>query len=124
MGGSSLERRQELAAFTQQIFDTVVKGSRLEGEVQFVRFLSPVLAVMHSVVRTALAGQTKPSPGRDSMERTVVTNRDGEWRGESLMNARCLTMERQMFLDDSDSLHEDAQRQVFDLVASLKKHRH
>ena len=36
-----LEGRQELAVFTQQIFDTVVKGSRLEGEVKFVRFLSP-----------------------------------------------------------------------------------
>ena len=49
-----------------------------EGEVKFVRFLSPVLAVMHSVVRTTLAGQTKPSPSRDSMELTVVTKRDGE----------------------------------------------
>lgn len=122
--GTHLNGRQALAAFTQQIFDTVVKGSRLEGEVKFVRFLSPVLAVMHSVVRTALAGQTKPSPSRDSIELTVVTKRDGEWRGESLMNARRLTMERQLFLDDIDSLPEDAQQQVCDLVASLKRHRH
>jgi uncharacterized protein (TIGR02246 family) len=122
--GTHLNGRQELAAFTQQIFDTVVKGSRLEGEVKFVRFLSPVLAVMHSVVRTVLPGQIKPSPSRDSMELTVATKRDGEWRGESLMNARCLTMERQLFLDDIDSLPEDAQRQVCDLVASLKKHHH
>jgi len=83
-----------------------------------VRFLSPVLAVMHSVVGTGLAGQTKPSPSRDSMEPAVVTKRDREWRAESLMNARCLTMERQLFLDDIDSLPEDAQRQVCDLVAS------
>jgi uncharacterized protein (TIGR02246 family) len=86
--GTHLNGRQELAAFTQRIFDTVVKGSRLEGEVKFVRLLSPTRAVMHSVVRTALAGQTTPSPSRDSMELTVVTKRDGEWRGESLMNAR------------------------------------
>ena len=122
--GTHLKGRQELAIFTQQIFDTVVKGSRLEGEVKFVRFLSPVLAVMHSVVRTTLAGQTKPSPSRDSMELTVVTKRDGEWRGEGLMNARRLTVERQLFLDDIDSLPPDAQRQVSDLVAALKKRRH
>jgi len=120
--GTHLKGRQELAVFTQQIFDTVVKGSRLEGEVKFVRFLSPVLAVMHSVVRVTRHGQTKASPGRDSMELTVVTKRDGEWRGEGLMNARRLTTERQLFLDDIDSLPAESQREVGDLVASLKKH--
>jgi AMP-binding enzyme len=64
--------------------------------------------------------QTKASPGRDSMELTVVTKRDGEWRGEGL--ARRLTMERQLFLDDIDSLPAESQREVGDLVASLKKH--
>jgi uncharacterized protein (TIGR02246 family) len=122
--GTHLEGRQELAVFTQQIFDAVVKGSRLEGEVKFVRFLSPTLAVMHSVVRTTLAGQTKALPSRDSMELIVVTKRDGQWRGQSLMDARRLTMERQLVLDDIDSLPADAQRQVSDLVASLKRRRH
>jgi hypothetical protein len=36
-----------------------VKGSPLEGEVKFVRFLSPQLAVMHSVVKTILPGQAE-----------------------------------------------------------------
>jgi hypothetical protein len=31
-------------------------------------------------------------------------------------------MERQLFLDDLDSLPEEAQREVSDFVASLKKH--
>jgi hypothetical protein len=38
------------------------------------------------------------------------------------MNARRLTMERQLFLEDIDSLPAEAQRQVTDSVASLKKH--
>ena len=83
--------------------------------------LSAVLAVMHSIVRVTLHGQTEASPSRDSMQLTVVTKRDGEWRSEGLMNARTLTMERQLFLDDIDSLPAEAQRQVTDLVASLKK---
>lgn len=119
--GTHLKGRQQIASFTQQIFDTVVKGSRLEGEVKFVHLLSPVLAVMHSTVRTTLRGQAEASPGRDSMQLTIVTKRDGEWRGEGLLNARRLTMERQYFLDDIDSLPAEAQRQVTDLVASLKK---
>jgi uncharacterized protein (TIGR02246 family) len=119
--GTHLQGRQEIAAFTQRVFDTVVTGSRLEGEVQFVRLLSPVCAVMHSVVRMAFRGQTATSLSRDSMELTVVTKRDGAWRGEGLLNARRLTMDRQRLLDDMDALPAEAQREVRDLVASLKQ---
>jgi uncharacterized protein (TIGR02246 family) len=119
--GTHLKGRQHIASFTQRIFDTVAKGSRLEGQVKFVNFLSPQLVVMHSEVRVTLPGQTKASPGRDSMQLTVITKRNGEWYGEALMNTRRLTMERQLFLDDLDSLPTEAQCQVSDLVASLKK---
>jgi uncharacterized protein (TIGR02246 family) len=120
--GTYLKGRHEIALFHQQIFDTVVKGSRLEdGEVKFVRFLSSQLAVMHCVSRMTLAGRTDPSPGRDSMQLFVVAKRDGEWRAEAFLNARRLTIERQLFSDDFDSLPADAQRQVTDLVAFLKQ---
>ena len=120
--GTHLKGRREIASFHQQIFDTVVKGTRLQGEVKFVRFLGPVLAVIHSGVTVTLQGQTEASPSRDSMQLTVVAKRGGEWRGEGLMNARRLTMERQLFLDDIDSLPAEAQRQVTDQVSFLKKH--
>jgi uncharacterized protein (TIGR02246 family) len=102
--GTHLKGRQEIAAFHRQMFDTVVKGSRLEGEVKFVHFLDPELAVMHSVVRVTLSGHTQASPSRDSMQFIVVHKRDGEWLGRGLMNARRLTMEQQLFLDDLNSL--------------------
>jgi hypothetical protein len=51
-------------------------------DVKFVRFVSPVQAVMHSVVAYALRGQPKAPPSRDSMQLTVVSKRDGEWRAE------------------------------------------
>jgi uncharacterized protein (TIGR02246 family) len=120
--GTHLKGWREIVSFHQRIFDTVVKGTRLQGEVKFVHFLSAALAVMHSEVRVTLRGQTEASPSRDSMQLTVVAKPDGEWRGEGLMNARRLTMERQLFLDDIDSLPAKAQRQVTDLVASLKQH--
>ena len=119
--GTHLKGRQEIGSFHQEIFDTVVKGTRLEGEVKSVRFLSDALAVMHSVVRVTLQGKSEPSPSRDSMQLTVVVKRDGEWRSEGLMNACRLTLEQQFFLDDLDSLPAEAQRRVTDLVASLKK---
>jgi hypothetical protein len=38
-----------------------------------------------------------------------------------LLNTRKLTLERQFFLDDFDSLSAEAQRQVTDLIAGLKQ---
>jgi uncharacterized protein (TIGR02246 family) len=119
--GTQLKGGREIGSFHQEIFDTVVKGTRLEGEVKFVRCLSDALAVMHSVVGVTLQGKSEPSPSRDSMQLTVVVKHDGEWRSEGLMNAGRLTLERQFFLDDLDSLPAEAQRRVTDLVASLSK---
>jgi uncharacterized protein (TIGR02246 family) len=119
--GTHLKGRREIASFNQRVFDTVMKESRIEGAVKFVRVLSPVFAVMHSVLRVTLPGHSKASPGRDSMQLTVVRKRDGKWRGEGSMNARRVPMKRQLLLDDIDSLPPEAQRQVSDFVATLKK---
>jgi uncharacterized protein (TIGR02246 family) len=120
--GTHLKGRREIASFHQQIFDTVVKGTRLvAGEVKFVHFLSPQLAVMHAVVRVTLPGQREPSLSRDSMQLFVVTKHDGAWRAEAMLNSRKLMMERQLFLDDFDALPAEAQRQVTDLITSLKQ---
>ena len=42
--GTHLKGRQEIALFTQRIFDTVMRGSRLEGEVKFVASSAPCSA--------------------------------------------------------------------------------
>jgi uncharacterized protein (TIGR02246 family) len=109
-----------MLAFHRRTFDTVVKGSRMEGEVKFVRFLSPEQAVMHSRVKYALRDQASTSRARVSMQLTVLTKRDGEWRAEALMNARKMTTEDQEFLDGLDLLSPCAQQAVHDLATSLK----
>lgn len=119
--GTHLKGREQMLSFHQQIFDTVVKGSRMEGEVKFVRFLSREVAIMHSRVEYALRDQASASRARDSMQLTVVTKRDGEWRAEALMNARKITLEDQEFLDGLDLLPANAQQEVHDLAASLKE---
>ena len=119
--GTHLKGRKEIAAFHQQAFDTVVKGTRLEGEVNFVRFVNSQLALMHVVIRVILVGQTETSPSRDSLPLYVVTKSDEGWQIEGLLNTRKLTLERQFFLDDFDSLSAEAQCQVTDLVAGLKQ---
>jgi hypothetical protein len=88
--------------------------------VNFVHFLNPQLALMHVVVRVMLPGQPETSPSRDSLPLYVVTKRDEGWQIEGLLNTRKLTLERQFFLDEFDSLSAEAQRQVTDLVVGLK----
>jgi len=119
--GTHLRGREQMLAFHKRIFDTVVKGSRMEGEVKFVRFLGPGQAVMHSWVKYALRDQTNTSRARDSMQLTVLTKGDGVWRAEALMNARKVTVEDQEFLDGLDLLPPYAQEEVRALATSLKE---
>jgi len=118
--GTHLKGRRAIAAFHQRLFDTVVKGTRIEGEAKFVRFLEPELAVMQAVVRVALPGKADTSPSRDSMQLFVAAKRDGAWGVEAMLNARQLTLERQYFLDEYESLPSAAQQQVRELIASLR----
>ena len=87
----------------------------------FVRFVNSQLALMLVVIRVILPGQTETSPSRDSLPLYVVTKGDEGWQIEGLLNTRKLTLERQFFLDDFDSLSAEAQRQVTDLIAGLKQ---
>jgi uncharacterized protein (TIGR02246 family) len=117
--GTHLTGRDQLAAFTQHIFDT--EGSRLHGEVKFVRFVNPDLAVMHGTVGTAMPGETEASPSRDSMQLFVVARHGRQWQVESCLNARRLLIERQPFWDQFESQPPDAQDRVAGLVQSLEQ---
>jgi uncharacterized protein (TIGR02246 family) len=119
--GTHLRGRRQIAEFHQNAFDTVVKGTRLEGEARFVRFLTPEVAVMHAAARTALCGRAAVSRSRDSMQLFVVSKVSGRWQVEALLNARQLTLERQLFFDELESLSAAEQQQVSDLVASVRR---
>jgi hypothetical protein len=55
------------------------------------------------------------------MQLFVLMKRDQDWQIEGLLNTRKLTLERQFFLDEFDSLGEEAQRQVTDLFIDIKQ---
>jgi uncharacterized protein (TIGR02246 family) len=76
--GTYLRGRDDIAPFHEQPFDKWLKGSRLVGKVQDVRFLAPDVAVMHAVGRTILRGKSEPAPGRDSIQTLVATKHAGE----------------------------------------------
>jgi uncharacterized protein (TIGR02246 family) len=118
--GTHLKGRRAIVQFHQPLFDTTLKGTRLEGEVKLVRFLTPDIAVMHARAGTFLAGADFTIPSRESMQLFVALRRGGEWRVEAMLNARRLTLEQQLFADDFESLVPIEQRAIRDRVRFLR----
>ena len=118
--GTHLKGRAAIEMFHRQLFDTELKGTRLEGGVSFVRFLGPAIAIVHSWVTTTLAGQTNASSSRDSMQLFVAVKRGEDWQFEAMLNARRLSMEQQIFADQFEALSPGDQREVTHRVASMR----
>jgi uncharacterized protein (TIGR02246 family) len=86
--GTRFKGREEIGPFHQQLFDKCMKGTRLVGQVQDVRFLGPDVALVHAVGSTIMKGKHEPSPERDSIQTLVATRQDGEWRLAAFQNTR------------------------------------
>ena len=86
--GTQFKGREEIAPFHQQLFDKWMKGTRLVGQAEDVRFLRPGVAVMHAVGGTLMPGKTEPSPERDSIQTLVAVRQGGEWSLAAFQNTR------------------------------------
>lgn len=86
--GTYLHGRELIERFHQELFDKWVKGTRLTGAVNDVRFVGPDTAVMHAIGGTIKRRKTKPARARDSIQ-TLVAVRTGEnWRLAAFQNTR------------------------------------
>jgi uncharacterized protein (TIGR02246 family) len=87
--GTRLKGRQNIASFHQQLFDTILKGSRLVGKIRNMRFLTKDVAIMHAVGGAIMDGQADIEPERNSFH-TIVVKRDnpnvGYWFITSFQN--------------------------------------
>jgi uncharacterized protein (TIGR02246 family) len=118
--GSQLKGRAQIAQFHQMLFETSLRGTRLEGGVHFVRFLRPDLAVMHAWATNSLPGQTNVSSSRDSMQLFVATKQDGYWQFDAMQNSRRITMEQQRFADEFATLSPGDQGELRHRVSTMR----
>lgn len=86
--GTTFDSRASIVAFHDPLFNTYLKGSRLEGEVISVRFLAPHVALVHATGSTVMRGQTRPEPARDSIQTLVAVQEDGVWKLTAFQNTR------------------------------------
>lgn len=86
--GQHLKGRKEVAKVHQQLFDGVLKGSKMAHSVKDIRFLTPDLAIVHVVGAVNLRWQKKAPKGRDSINTNVVIKENGEWKITAFHNCR------------------------------------
>ena len=70
------------------LFPTVLYGSRLVGEVESVRFLTPDVAVVHLLGSIVEGWRQQPLRRRLSRQTMVVVRRDGQWQITAFHNTR------------------------------------
>ncbi|HEY3227703.1 MAG TPA: SgcJ/EcaC family oxidoreductase [Roseiflexaceae bacterium] len=92
--GTHFKGRQAIIDFQQPLFDRWLKGTRLVGEVQSVRFLNPDIAVMHAIGGTVMRGKAKPDPARDSIQTLVAVRSADTWQLAAFQNTRLRPMSR------------------------------
>lgn len=90
--GTHLHGRRVIEGFHQQLFAKWVKGTRLTGSVDDVRFLGPDLAVMHAIGGTIKRRKTKPARARDSIQTLVAIRTRDNWRLAAFQNTRVRPM--------------------------------
>jgi uncharacterized protein (TIGR02246 family) len=86
--GSHTRGQQEIATSHQHLFDSWLKGTRLVGQIDTLRFLSPDTALLHATGGTIFPGQRDTRGRRPSIQTLVAVKRDGAWRFIAFHNCR------------------------------------
>lgn len=98
--GTVFRDRAETIATQQQVFDTVMKGSRLvRGEVVFARIIRPGWGVVHHRMGILLPGEEEPLSSRYCMQLFVVVWQNERWEVTAIQNSRVVSLAGMMALD-------------------------
>ena len=86
VNGTYLKGRQAITAAHQQLFEARFQGSRLEGFLKHIRFLSDDIALVHMHGRPQIPGQAVPAPEQYSIQTLIGIRQDDGWRVTAFQN--------------------------------------
>ena len=86
--GTHTRGRTGISASHQELFDKWLKGSRLKGHIESIKFLGPDAALVHATGGTVVRGKTDPSPERHSVQTLIAVREGDEWRFAAFHNTR------------------------------------
>jgi uncharacterized protein (TIGR02246 family) len=90
--GTHLRGSGPIAAFQQALFDRWMKGTRLVGGVEGLRFVSPDVAVVHAEGNTVARRRSAPARERASIQTLVAVRTGSGWRLAAFHNTRIRPM--------------------------------
>ncbi|MDR9857014.1 SgcJ/EcaC family oxidoreductase [Paenibacillus sp. VCA1] len=86
--GQHLKGREEVESSHRQLFDGVLKGTQMQGNISAIRFLNDQTAIVHCIGNTKKRQQKNYSKNRESINTNVVILQDGEWKITAFHNCR------------------------------------
>lgn len=86
--GSRTVGQAAIAETHGRLFATWLKGTRLVGQIDRLRFLGPDVALVHATGATLMPGRPASDPRRPSIQTLVATKRDGAWCFVAFHNTR------------------------------------
>lgn len=90
--GVNQKGRPAIIASHQPLFDKWLKGSRLTGQIDNLRFLAPDVALIHANGSILDRGRSTPAPERSSSQTLVAKKIEGVWRFVVFHNTRIRPM--------------------------------
>lgn len=94
--GLNQKGRAAIIASHQPLFTRWLKGSRLTGQIDSLRFLAPDVALIHASGSILDAGRTTPAPERISSQTLVAQKSEERWRFVAFHNTRIRPMGKTM----------------------------
>jgi uncharacterized protein (TIGR02246 family) len=90
--GTHIRGRAENERLHRALFDGVLKGTRIEGELVQLRPLSADVVLAHATGAVVFPWQRSVPKNRLSIQTVVLVKREGRWRGAAFQNTRVKPM--------------------------------
>ena len=84
--GDHLTGRRAIADLHQKVFDGIFKGSRLGGQLQILKSITPDVVLVQSVGGILFAGEADAAVKPNGIATTVIAKQNGNWRIVSFQN--------------------------------------
>ncbi|MGY1945008.1 SgcJ/EcaC family oxidoreductase [Nocardia asiatica] len=85
--GTHFKGRAAIAASHVPLFEKYLKGTRLDGEITQLRFLTPDIAIIHSK-GAVLKGKQRRTRRNTKVQTTVAVRQDGRWQLAAFHNTK------------------------------------
>jgi uncharacterized protein (TIGR02246 family) len=86
--GDYLKGRKEIEKVHQQLWNGILRGSTMHGEIKQIRFLTPDVAIFHGVGAVKLRFHKTAPKKRNSINTNVIVKNNGEWKIAAFQNSR------------------------------------